>query len=120
MGYRNAGEFRRCNGGADAWYDLERNTGHCERQRLFGAAAENKRIPALEPHDTLACACRTNHQTVNRFLADAFTPRALADAEALRVRESTQRRRVNEGVIEHEIGLFEIRNRTLRPEVRVT
>src|SRR5262245_29241011 len=119
MCYRNAREFRCGDRSAHAGNDFEWNTRHRERQCFLRAAAEDKWISALETHDTLAGARRPNHQTVNRVLPDALTPRALADAEALRVGESPQRLRVYQRVIEHEIGLLEIGNGAPRPEVRI-
>src|SRR5262245_584118 len=119
MGDWDTREFWRRNRSAHARNDLEWNTSHRERQRLFGAATEDKRIAALQPYDTLAGARRPNHQAVNGFLPDALTPRVLAHAEALRVGESPQRLRVHQRIIEHEIGLLEIGNGAPRPEVRI-
>ena len=56
---------------------------------------------------------------MNRFLPDALATRALPDAEALSLREAPQRARVNERVVQHEICLLEISNRTLRPQIRI-
>jgi hypothetical protein len=119
MCYRNERELRCSDRGAHTRNDFEWNTGHRKRQRFLRAAAEDKRISALEAHDTLAGARRPNHQAVNRFLPDALTARALADAEALCMGESPQRLRVHERVIQHEIRLREIRDRPLGPQIRV-
>src|SRR5262245_13882726 len=120
MGQRNASEFWCGNRRADAWNNLEWNTSHRERQRFLRAAAEDKWIPALEPHDALAGVRCANHEPVNGFLPDTFAPRALADAEALRIGESSQRLRVHQRVVEHEIGLFEICHGAARPQIGIS
>src|SRR5512132_3871225 len=117
MRHRNAGEFRRGNRGADAGDHLEWNTRDGQRKRLLGTTAEHKRVPTLEPNDTLACARGANHQPMNRLLPNAFPSRTFSNAKALTVGESAQRSCIHERVIEDEIGVFQIRNGSLRPEV---
>jgi hypothetical protein len=105
--------------GADARDNLERNTGHGQRQRLLGAAAENERIATLQPDNALSCTRGANHQPVNRVLSNAFPMRALSDAEALTIGEPPQRGGIHERVVEDEIGLFEINNGALCPQLGI-
>src|SRR5207237_1688068 len=79
--------------------------------------AEDERVASLQPHDALPATSGADHQPMNRLLPDALAAGALAHAEALRLRKPSQRARVDKRVVENEIGLFEIGNRPLRPEV---
>ena len=78
-----------------------------QRQRFFGAAAEHERVAALQPHDALALPRGADHQPIDRLLPDAGAAGALADAEALRLRQPPQRLGVDQRVVQHQVGFLD-------------
>src|SRR3954466_3125152 len=119
VGNGDAREFRGRNGRRHTRNDLEGNASVPERNRLFGTAAEDEWIAALQANHTLPLASGADHQAVDRLLADARAPGTLADAEALRFRERAQRDRVDQRVVEHEVGLVHTPHGAHSPQFRV-
>ena len=60
-----------------------------------------------------------NHQPVDELLPDLRAARALADEHALRRRGQRERRRIDQRVVEHEIGVGEAVGRLPRQQVGV-
>jgi hypothetical protein len=90
-----------------------------EDEHLFRAPAEHEGVSALQPHDTLAAPGCANHETVDGLLFDTGSTGALAHAEALGLRQAAERVGVHQGVVQHEIGLFNASKRANRPELGV-
>ena len=101
---RNPGEARRGDRRADAGNDLVRNSGVGEGESLFPAAAEHERIAALEADDPLSAAGGADEEPLDGRLRNRLPPRALADVEEARVRGEPERGRVDQRVVEDEIG----------------
>ena len=115
----NAGSFRSGDRSGDTGNNVHVDASVREHEHLFCAPAEHERIPTLQPHDSLALPCRTDHQSIDRLLFDTGSPGALADAEALRARETAERLGIDQGVVQNEIGLFDSPQCAKSPEFRI-
>ena len=98
---------------------LDRDALRFEMGLFFAATPEHKRIAALKAHHTLALAGRADEQPVNHGLRHAVAPRALANAEALGSRHATQSVDIDQGVVEHQIGVRNSRDRPHRPQLGI-
>ena len=120
MCHWNAGSLGGGHRSRDARNDLDGNPCMSQHEHLFRAAAEHERVSPFQPYDVLALPGCTDHETVDGVLFDARPSGALAYAEALRARHTTQRFSVHEGVVQNQIGLFHAPQRTNGPELRIT
>ena len=82
MRYRDAG-VRRCGDrGRNAGHHFERYAGGAQRLRFLGAASEDERVAALEPHHALAFASFRCGERFDLFLRHRVIAAALADEDA--------------------------------------
>src|SRR6185312_4155733 len=91
----------------DPGYDLAFDAGSSKRQRFLAAAPEHKRIAALQSNDLMAAPRFADHQAIDCVLRDCRTASPLADEESPRPRRELQRLRIDQSVVEHQIGRLE-------------
>jgi hypothetical protein len=82
----NAGKCRCGDGGGDTGHHFELDAGVDERQGLLAAAAQHKRVAALEPHHAEAGRCRVDQLTRDGPLRRVFAATAFADGDPIRAR----------------------------------
>ena len=85
VGGGNPGIGEAADAGGNAGHEAERNPGPGQGQGLFTAAAENARVPALEPEHTAARARKRDQALGNVFLGRRRPSPALAGENHLRV-----------------------------------
>jgi hypothetical protein len=93
-------------GGGDAGDDLERHAGFGERGHLFGGAAEDERVAALEANDAAIGARVLDHERVDFFLRDGLCAAALAYVDDFGAWGEASSRMAcgNEVVVEDDLG----------------
>jgi hypothetical protein len=116
MGHRNARRRGRRNRTRHAGYDVVSDPGALQRQRFFAPSAEDERIAPLEPDDAAPFARRADHQPVNRLLRHRVFCRALADIKTLRPARVAKDPLVDEGVVQHQVGGAQLRDRLSRQQ----
>src|ERR1019366_7494576 len=117
---RYAGVRSNTAGGGDPEDDLEGDARGGERLDLLPAAAEHKRIAALQPQHALALACQPHQQGVDFSLAERVLPAFLARVNALRVPpaqfEDGYR---NEMIVDDDFSLAQQLRRTQCQQLRI-
>ena len=104
----DAGIGRHRDGRRDARHDLERQAVLLEQQPLLAAAAEDKRVAALEAHDRLAFFCLIDEQLVDVRLLHRVVARGLADVDELRIaRRPAEDAVIREAVVDDDLGLLQ-------------
>ena len=104
----DAGIGRHRDGRRDARHDLERQAVLLEQQPLLAAAAEDKRVAALEAHDRLALFCLIDEQLVDVRLLHRVVARGLADVDELRIaRRPAEDAVIREAVVDDNLGLLQ-------------
>ena len=92
-----------------------------QRRGLLAAAAEQERVAALEPHDALAPAGRLDQRLVDGDAALGVPGAEFGDREALGAGgDEIEDARVDESVVEDEVGLPEQLNGPQRQQTAVT
>src|SRR5262245_447859 len=91
-----------------------------QRERFLATATEYERVATLETHDAPPTSRGADHQPVDRLLAHSGTARALADEHALRGWCELERVRIDERIVEDDLGLGETRRRLARQEIEIT
>src|SRR5581483_8174980 len=86
---------------------------------FFTPATEHERISALQPHDRLSAPARTDQQLGDRVLRQRMAAGALADKKLLGLARVLQNARVDQRVIQHEIGRSQLRDRRPRQQTWV-
>ena len=121
VGQRAANGSGRGKGGGDAGNNLKWNAGFGQRGHLFGGAAEDKRIAALEADDAAAGAGVLDHQRVDFFLRDGLHAAALAHIDDLGGgRRQIKNRLRNKVVVQNEVGGLNEAQRLDGQQLRVT
>jgi hypothetical protein len=85
MGEGNPGLCCASQGGGDARHDFVSNAGAVQCLGFFAAAAEDKRISALQTHDFLAVVRKLYQQRIDLSLRDAMPSPGLTDEHPFRI-----------------------------------
>jgi len=121
MSDRDAGIGEPANARRDPRHDAERDAGCGEGQRLLAASSENARIAALKAQHPATLKGRLNQSRRNIRLARRRTPAALTRMKLRRLRPpQTQNARIDERVVDHDIGVREGVQRQNRKQARVS
>ena len=89
-------------------HDLERQPILLKQQAFFAAAAEHKRIAALETHDTLAFRRLVHQQLIDIFLLHGMIAGRFAYIDILGIiRSPLKDAVVSQPVVYHDIGHFQ-------------
>ena len=97
-----------CEGGGDSGDDLEGHAGVVERGHLFGGAAEDERVSALEADDAAPSAGVFDHQGVDLVLSDVLKAAALADIDDFGAgRRIFENRLRDEVVVENHVRMLD-------------
>ena len=106
VGHRDAGDPGDGDRAGDAGDDLHRDVGGRAREELLHAAAEDERVPALEPDDEPARARVPDERRVDLLLRHGPPARQLRGVHDLDVGpEPGQQRPGAEVVDDHDVGL---------------
>ena len=117
---RDAREGRRAERSAHAGHDLEVHPVLREEQRLFGAAAKDEGVAAFEPRNPTALPRPPEQRVVDLVLRRRRSIAALAREEDLRVgARQGEHRGMDEGVVQHDVGLGDHAARHGRDELRM-
>ena len=98
---------------------LDGNSSGNQREGLLAASAEDERVAALEPHDALAAERAADHHPLDGLLRDGVPPGAFAHVAPARLRSVTQRRAVDQRVVEDHVGGAQPRDGAERKELRI-
>ncbi len=105
QGERGAAARRRCAGGGDAGADAEADAVCGEMLHLFGRAAKDRGVAALQAHDALARLGGGEEEVVDAFLRLAVAAGAFADADPLdALGDEVEDAGADEGVVEDDLG----------------
>ena len=116
---RHAGKARSADGCRNARHDFERDAVLVEEERFLSAAIEDERVAPLQPRHDLAFARFLDQEVADGLLVERLRCRA-SHVDALRgLPRIAQQSRVDQMVVEHDVGGFEIAQSANADECRV-